>query len=274
MLNVKQLRIEQHWVWVLRGWFYSDNYLASSGKYGRETTTNKPKRNNKAIQPNTAFIIRTSLAHHDNRDALTAVTDSVLANARRGIDLPIAPVMPAVKLQIHHQPTGVLSDLGSIEPVQRTNSQSIAEARIALNNAVGGSFVADGLMVEVQLDAPNSIPVARDLEIVQEKTATKLKATTPTEPKSECTTVKPGSKKDGNKMKDKTPERPLHTKAYRLKPDNGKGGSEETGNGRTGVGERNPTQIILNLISDSLRRSSRPKSCMLYTDVYAHAPLW
>jgi hypothetical protein len=132
---------------------------------------------------------------------------------------------------------------------------SIVEECLAGKNAGGGSFVTDGLTVEVHLDPLNN--GARDLGVVEEKITKKPKSSAPkSKPNPEKripakprpanpTPVKPTP---SVAKPDKTPPA---GKACPLQPGKGK----ETGSGKGNGGKKGPAKVVRDLISKLLRRA-------------------
>ncbi|KAJ4336468.1 hypothetical protein N0V87_005332, partial [Didymella glomerata] len=132
---------------------------------------------------------------------------------------------------------------------------SIVEECLAGKNAGGGSFITDGLTVEVHLDSLNN--GARDLGVVEEKITKKPKSSAPkSKPNPEKripakprpanpTPVKPTP---SVAKPDKTPPA---GKACPLQPGKGK----ETGSGKGNGGKKGPAKVVRDLISKLLRRA-------------------
>ena len=109
--------------------------------------------------------------------------------------------------------------------------QSIVEVCVASKNAGGGSFVTNGLTVDLHLDSSNN--EASDLRAVGEKRTTKSKSSAP---KSKPTPAAP---------------KPPTGKACPLKPGKGSG----TGSGEGDGSKKGPAKVVRDLISKLLRRT-------------------
>jgi hypothetical protein len=123
---------------------------------------------------------------------------------------------------------------------------SIVEECLAGKNAGGGSFVTDGLTVEIHLDSSNS--EARDLGAVEKK---KTKKSVPAKPKPvKPTPAKPTPAKPTPSVAkpDKTPPA---GKACTHRPGKGKG----SGSGKDNGGKKGPARVVHDLISKLLRRA-------------------
>lgn len=133
--------------------------------------------------------------------------------------------------------------------------QSIVELCVAGKNAGGGSFVTNGLTVEIHLDSSNN--VFRDDRAVGEKRATKPKSSTPkSKPKpakpipAKPIPAKPAPAKP-TPPAPKPGKKPPTGKACPLKPGKGSG----NGSGKGDKGKKGPTKVVRAFISKLLRRA-------------------